>query len=386
MDLGLAPATVELTHDESALLEGTREYARNELLPRDRRWDRGESSVVEVLPQLAEMGLLNLLVPVDAGGLGCSYPIYAALIHELAVWSPATAVTVAVHSMVGGIVDRFVSEPLRTELLKGWGDASHFAAFALSEAGAGSDAASAKTSARRVAGGFRINGEKMWVSNGMHAGWIFALGRLEGLPEHQAYVAFMIEGEAAGIGREEIHGKMGIRGSETAVISFSDTFVPDSHVVGDPGKGMAVCLKSLGRGRVGIAAQATGIAEACLTEMVSYARQREQFNQPIGKFQAVGNMIANSFVELAAAKSLVWRASCSVEEGKDDRRATSMAKLFASEAANRIAYRAVQVHGGTGYVNECRVEQLYRDARVTTIYEGTSEIQRIVIGREIAQR
>jgi alkylation response protein AidB-like acyl-CoA dehydrogenase len=177
---------------------------------------------------------------------------------------------------------------------------------------------------------------------------------------------------------------MGIRGSETAVISFNDTFVPDSHVVGEPGKGMAVCLKSLGRGRVGIAAQATGIAEACLTEMVSYARQREQFNQPIGKFQAVGNMIANSAVDLEAAKALVWRAAASVQWGEDDRRATSMAKLYASEAANRIAYRAVQVHGGSGYVNECRVEQLYRDARVTTIYEGTSEIQRIVIGREIA--
>jgi alkylation response protein AidB-like acyl-CoA dehydrogenase len=179
---------------------------------------------------------------------------------------------------------------------------------------------------------------------------------------------------------------MGIRGSETAAINYTDTFVPNRFLIGEVGDGLEVFLSSLNLGRIGIAVQATGIAEACLDEMVSYARQREQFGRPIGSFQAVGNMIADSAVELEAAKALVWRAARMVDKGEADRYASSMAKLYATEVANRIAYRAVQVHGGTGYVRECRVEQLYRDARVTTIYEGTSEVQRIVIARGLANR
>lgn len=380
----LAPSHVHITDDEKALLAATREFAQNELLERDRAWDKDESSVFEILPLLSDMGLLGILVPEDLGGLGCRYPIYTAIIHELAYWSPATAVTVAVHSLTGGIVDHFVSEPLRSELLADWTEPESFGAFALSEAGAGSDAGAVKTEAVEAPGGFRLSGEKMWVSNGMHARWFFTLVRLRGTPKDASYCTLLVDGKAEGLSRTKITGKMGIRGSETAVIHLDDVFVPDSHLVGKRGQGLAACLKSLGRGRVGIAAQATGIAEACLDEMIGYARQREQFGQPIGQFQAVAEMIAQSAVELEAAKSLVWRAACRIQDGDLDRSATSMAKLYASEAANRIAYRAVQVHGGTGYVNESRVEQLYRDARITTIYEGTSEIQRLVIARELA--
>ena len=168
------------------------------------------------------------------------------------------------------------------------------------------------------------------------------------------------------------------------LLSLTDVFVPAEHLIGERGRGLDVMLAGLNGGRIGIAAQATGIAEACLDETISYARQREQFGRPIGTFQAVADMVAQSAVDLEAARVLVWRAAASVDSGDFSRSASSMAKLYASEAANRIAYRAVQVHGGKGYVNECRVEQLYRDARVTTIYEGTSEIQRIVIARELA--
>jgi alkylation response protein AidB-like acyl-CoA dehydrogenase len=385
----LVPCEVHLDADETALLAATRKFAQRELLPRDRAWDRDGSEttgVFEILPQLADMGLLSILVPQENGGLGCRYPIYAALVHELAVFSPATAVTVAVHSLTGGIVEHFMKEPLRSQLLSEWGRPESFGAFALSEAGAGSDASAVKTEAVEVDGGFRITGEKMWVSNGMNARWFFTLARLRGAPPDRAFCTLLVDGQAEGLSRVAIHGKMGIRGSETAVIHLDNVFVPESHLVGEHGQGLAACLKSLGRGRVGIAAQATGIAEACLDEMVSYARQREQFGRPIGEFQAIGDMVAQSAVELEAAKSLVWRAACHVDNGTLDRSATSMAKLYASEAANRIAYRAVQIHGGTGYVNESRVEQLYRDARITTIYEGTSEIQRLVIARELARR
>jgi alkylation response protein AidB-like acyl-CoA dehydrogenase len=381
----LAPAHLELDKDQVVLIEAAREFARDILLPLDRKWDEDESSVTEVLPTLGEMGLLNLLVSEDLGGVGCPYSTYASIIHEISVYSPATAVTIAVHSMVGTILERYMPDALRAELLSKWGSAESFAAFALSEAGAGSDAANVRVSAAKVDGGYRVNGEKMWITNGLTARWFLTLVRLEGVAEEESLCALLVDGNESGIQRTAIHGKMGIRGSETAVINYADTFVPDDHLIGEQGEGLEVFLSSLNHGRVGIAAQATGISEACLSEMVSYARQREQFGCPIGSFQGVANMIADSAVELEASKGLVWRAARKVETGNTDRVASSMAKAYASEAANRIAYRAVQVHGGAGYVRECRVEQLYRDARVTTIYEGTSEIQRIVIARELGK-
>ena len=223
----------------------------------------------------------------------------------------------------------------------------------------------------------------MWLTNGMTGRWLLTLVRLKDVPGRNGLCALLVDGHHAGVERDRIHGKMGIRGSETAVIHLTDVFVPVSHLIGERGQGLQVMLSGLNEGRIGIAAQSSGIAEACLTEMTAYAREREQFGQPIGKFQAVGNMIADSAMELEAAKLLIWQAAGRVDAGRPDPCISSMAKLYASECANRIAYRAVQVFGGAGYVNECRVEQLYRDARVTSIYEGTSEVQRIVIAREL---
>ncbi len=382
----LAPSHIELGDDTAALIEATRDFAHNELLPLDRKCDEDESSVTQVLPRLSEMGLLSMLIPETLGGLGCTYSTYAAILHEISRYSPSTCVTIAVHSLVGMILYKAASEPCRTEWLSSWGAPESFAAFALSEAGAGSDAASVRATAVKVDGGYRVSGEKMWVTNGLSARWFLSLVRLQNAADDLGLCALLVDGNESGVERTVIHGKMGIRGSETAVINFTDVFVPDSHLIGNPGEGLAVFLASLNRGRLGIAGQATGIAEACLDEMVSYAKQREQFGRPIGSFQGVAAMVADSAVELEAAKSLVWRAVCKVDAGESDRCASSMAKLYATEAANAIAYRAVQVHGGAGYVRECRVEQLYRDARVTTIYEGTSEIQRIVIARELTRR
>ncbi len=381
--MALAPSRSSLTDEQLLLIDATRDFARDELLACDRRWDVDESSVAEVLPKLSEMGLLALCIPESAGGLGATYQVYAALIHELAVYSPSTAVTVAVHNMVGRIIHKFAPEPLRSQRLKEWGSAESFGAFALSEANAGSDASGIRATAKRVPGGYRINGEKMWITNGMRARWLFTTVRVEGASREESLCSFLVDGNEKGIERTKITGKLGIRGSETAVVHYHDVFVPEAHMIGKAGQGLAVSLPSLNEGRVGIAAQATGIAEACLMEMTSYARTREQFGRPIGKFQAVAGMIADSVVEMEAARALVWRAATSIDSGHADRSACSMAKLYASEAANRMAYRAVQIHGGAGYVRDCRVEQLFRDARITTIYEGTSEIQRMVIAREL---
>jgi len=379
----LVPSHVELPPDQQALIEVVGDFARGELFALDRKWDVDESSVAEALPRLGEIGLLNLLIPEDLGGLGIPYSLYIAILHELAFWSPSTCVALAVHSMVGTILEKYLRDPFRTQWLSSWGRPESFSAFALTEAGAGSDAAAVQVIAKKVKGGYRVSGEKMWTSNGMAARWFLTLVRLEGSREREGLCALLIDGDSPGLERTKIHGKMGIRGSETAVISFHDVFVPVDHLIGEECDGLDVFLSSLNKGRIGIAAQATGIADACLSEMIAYARTREQFGQPIGRLQAVGQMVADSYVELEAAKALVWQAARKVEGGSSRRRASSMAKVFATEAANRIAYRAVQVHGGTGYVRECRVEQLYRDARVTTIYEGTSEIQRLVIAREL---
>ncbi|MFQ5413538.1 MAG: acyl-CoA dehydrogenase family protein [Phycisphaerae bacterium] len=370
--------------DAAVLVDGARAYARQELLPRDPAWDTEHGSVIDVLPTLAEMGFLNLCIPPELGGLGCAFSTYASIIHELSYASPSVAVTVAVHSMVGRILNEFAAEPLRTAVLSKWGEPADLAAFAISEANAGSDPGASRTEAAPVDGGLRITGEKMWITNGLSARWFLTLVRLSGTNARDGLCAVLIDGHDTGIERTPIRGKMGIRGSETAVIHYENVFVPDDRIIGRDGDGLNVCLSALNQGRIGIAAQASGIAEACVDEMVSYARQREQFGQPIGRFQAVAEMIADSATELAAAKALTWRAARMVDARRRTAAASSMAKLYASEAANRIAYRAVQVHGGAGYVHECRVEQLYRDARVTPIYEGTSEIQRLVIARELA--
>jgi len=383
--MSLIPTGVEVTEDERLFIDTAGEFARSELLPLERKWDRDESSVVEVLPKLAEMGFLNLCFPEELNGLGCSCRIYAAILHELSKWSPSTCVTVGVHHLTGNILLRYLKEPVRSEVLATWGDPANLAAFALSEAEAGSDAGAAKAAAVEVDGGFRINGEKMWITNGLNSRWLLLLVRLPSAPEKEQLCAVLVDARDQAVDRAKIEGKMGIRGSETAVLYFNDVFVPERYLIGERGRGLQVMLSGLNEGRIGIAAQASGIAEACLAEMVSYARERQQFDRPIGRLQAVANMIADSAVELEASRSLIWRAAAYVDAHRPVPAASSMAKLYATEAANRIAYRAVQVHGGTGYVNECRVEQLYRDVRVTTIYEGTSEIQRVVIARELAK-
>ncbi len=323
------------------------------------------------------------MTPEEVDGLGCSYRTYSAILQEIAYASPSTAVTISVHNMVGLVVDRFADPSLRRSWLELWGDAKNFGAFAISEANAGSDPGASLTKAGRNGDNFILSGEKMWITNGLTARWFVTLARtLPGVGK-SGLSLLMVDGESKGIDRAPIHGKMGIRGSETAVIAFDGVVVPATHLLGEEGAGLSASLAALDGGRIGIAAQAAGIARACLDEMISYAHEREQFGTKIAGFPAIQQMIADSHVELAAAKELIDFAAWSKDMGRDDRSASSKAKLYATEAANRIAYRAVQLHGGMGYVNECRVEQLFRDARITTIYEGTSEIQRVVIAREL---
>jgi alkylation response protein AidB-like acyl-CoA dehydrogenase len=372
-----------VSDDHRVLIEGVRDYARGELLALDGKWDKEESSCCERLGQLYEMGLMGLRVPEDHGGLGCPMLAYSHIIRELAYASPSVAVTVGVHSMVCEALKMFARDTLRDEMQSKLLIPGNLAAFAISEADAGSDPGASKTRAEKAAGGWRLFGSKFWVSNGLAGRWFIVLARTGDTGTSKDLSMILVDAQQPGVERRPIHGKMGIRGSETAEMTFDGAFVPEANLLGKLGDGLKIALSALDGGRIGIASQAIGISQACLDHMVSYSKERKQFNRLIADFQAIQWMIADTQTELAAAQLLTDQAAVLKDSGMPFTREASMAKLFASEAANRIAYRAVQVHGGSGFVNECRVEQLYRDARVTTIYEGTSEIQRHVIAREV---
>lgn len=372
-----------ISDDHRLLIEGVRDYARGELLELDRQWDREESSCCQRLMHLYEMGLMALRVPEDQGGLECPMLPYAHIIRELAYASPSVAVTVSVHNMVCEAIRLFAQDGSRERLLTQLATPGNLSAFAISEADAGSDPSGAKTRADTVPGGWKLSGSKFWVTNGLTGRWFSVLARMGRTGNNKDLSMVLLDAEQPGVERRPIHGKMGIRGSETGEMILDGAFVPAENLLGRPGDGLKVALSALDGGRIGIASQAVGIAQACIDLMVSYAKERRQFDRPIADFQAIQWMIADSQTELDAAQLLIDRAAALKDDRRPYTREASMAKLFASEAANRIAYRAVQVHGGSGFVNECRVEQLYRDARITSIYEGTSEIQRHVIAREV---
>jgi alkylation response protein AidB-like acyl-CoA dehydrogenase len=370
-----------LSDDHRILVEGVRDYARGALLELDRKWDQEETSCCEALDELYEMGLMGLRVPEESGGLQCPMLPYAHIIRELAYASPSVAVTISVHSMVCEALRMFAADSVRQAILEQLATPGNLSAFAISEPDAGSDPSGATTRAEAASGGWKLYGNKFWVTNGLHGKWFIVLARPAGAGDRELSM-FLLDAEQEGVERQPIKGKMGIRGSETGEMALDGAFVKEEHLLGEIGDGLKIALSALDGGRIGIASQALGIGRACEDMMVSYSKEREQFGRPIAEFQAIQWMIADTATELDAAQLLTDRAAAMKQAGERYTRAASMAKLFATEAANRVAYRAVQVHGGTGYVNECRAEQLYRDARITTIYEGTSEIQRLVIARE----
>ncbi len=373
----------EYTEDHRLLVDAVRDYARAELVEPDREWDRNEASCCSALDRLYEQGLMSLRIPESQGGLDCPMVAYGHIVRELAWASPSVAVTVSVHNMVAEALKTYAADAIRADTLSRLAQAGNLAAFAISEPNAGSDPGSITTRATRVDGGYRLTGTKMWVTNGLRGRWFIVLARLgEGLADSDLCM-FLMDAEQAGVKRNPIHGKMGIRGSETAEMALEDVFIPDTHLLGEPGWGLRIALSALDGGRIGIASQALGIASAALDLMTDYAQQREQFRRPIARFQAIQWMLADSRTELDAAQQLVDRAAWLKDHDRPFTREAAMAKLYASEAAGRIVDRGVQVHGGYGYVHEFRIEQLYRDARITRLYEGTSEIQRHVIAREL---
>jgi alkylation response protein AidB-like acyl-CoA dehydrogenase len=374
----------ELTDTQRAVQETARAFARDQVAPAAAENDRLGRFPADLVRGLGELGLLAVNVPEAHGGSEAGAVAYALALMEIAAADCATAVTMAVTNMVGEIIARFGTEAQRARHLPRLASGAHLAgAFALSEPQAGSDAAAMRTRAVRRGEGWVLDGEKQWITSGDVAGVLVVWAKTDPAAGSKGVTAFLVEGGTPGlvIGRHE--KKMGIRASSTVALAFDGCEVPDSARLGDVGAGYRIALAALDGGRIGIAAQATGTIRAALEASVRYAKERQTFGVPIAEHQAIRFMLADLATEHDAARLLALRAAALKEAGLPFTREASMAKLFASEAAQRAVSHAVQIHGGYGYTDAFPVERYFRDARVQTIYEGTSEIQRLVIAREL---
>jgi acyl-CoA dehydrogenase len=377
------PGLFDLTDSQALVRDTARSYAQKTLAPAAAGIDREGRFPVEQLKDLAGLGMMGVNVPEEYGGAAAGAVAYALAMMEIAQACASTAVAMAVNNLVAETIFRFGSEEQKRRYLPEITSGRFVSAsFGLSEPHSGSDAGALRTTARRDGNEYVLNGSKQWITSGDRAGVIIVWART-GEPGTRGISCFLVEGGTKGlhVGRHE--EKMGLRGSSTVSLSFEDLRVPAAAMLGPEGKGFSIALAALDSGRVGIACQAVGIGTAALESAVRYAKERHAFGQPIGSYQAIRFVLADVATELDAARLLALRAAALKEAGKPFAREGSMAKVFASEKANKAADVAVQVHGGYGYIDEFPAERHYRDARVMTIYEGTSEIQRMVIARNL---
>ena len=374
----------DLSDTQAAVVATARAVARDVVAPRAREGDRTGRFPSDIIRELGKVGLLAVNVPEELGGAAAGPVAYVLAMMEIAAADCAVAVTMAVTNMVGEVIARFGTPEQAQRCCPRLASAEWLAgSFALSEPQAGSDATALATRAERRGDRWVLNGEKQWITSGDQAGVIVVWARSAPGPGAQGITAFLVEAGTPGlhVGRHE--QKMGIRASSTVSLAFEDCAIPDSAVLGQVGEGFKIAMAALDGGRTGIAAQATGTIRAALDAATQYARDRRAFGQPIAEFQAIRFMLADMRTDHDAARLMTLRAAALKEAGRPFTREASMAKLFASEASQRAVSKAVQVHGGYGYVDEFSVERLFRDARVQTLYEGTSEIQRLVIAREL---
>ncbi len=378
---------LELSDTQKAVQNTAREFAERVIMPQAADIDRHERFPAEILKGLGELGLLAVNVPEALGGAEAGAVSYALAMQEVARACASTAVTMAVTNMVGEVVACFGTEAQKQRVNPKLASAEWLAgAFALSEPEAGSDPGAMRTVAQRDGTDWIIDGSKQWITSGQHAGVFVVWARTGDLSTHpgtRGVSCFLVEGGTTGLRIGRAEDKMGLRGSNTVSLEFDGCRVPETALLGEINGGFKIAMMALDGGRIGISAQAIGIARAALEESARYAKDRKQFGKPIADFQAIKWKLADMRTELDASHLLCMRAAWLKEEGAVFSREASMAKVFASEAAVRICNEAVQIHGGYGYTREFAAERHLRDVRVTMIYEGTSEVQRIVIARSV---
>jgi len=374
---------LDLTESQKEIRELAARFARDRILPCARDRDREERFPVELLREMAALGLMGINVPAEYGGASAGAVAYALAMMEVSAACASTSVAMAVTNMCAELICNFGSSAQKrkyvTRLVSGEALAG---AFALSEPHCGSDAAALTTRATRRGRAWVLDGSKQWITSGAYAGVLVVWARSGGTGS-RGISAFIVEGGAPGMRVGKREDKLGLRSSNTVALTFEDCEIPEENLLGQEGEGFKLAMAALDGGRIGIASQACGVAEAALQASIAYAKDRSAFGKPIGEFQAIRWFLANVETDLAAARLLTLRAASQKQRGQPFTRQASMAKLFASEMAYRACDRAVQIHGGYGYIDEFPVERYLRDARVQTLYEGTSEIQRLVIAREV---
>jgi alkylation response protein AidB-like acyl-CoA dehydrogenase len=372
----------DLTDEQQLIRETARTFADRELAERARDNDRNHHFDTDLVGQIAAQGYLGAIVPQEYGGAGLDYVTYAVVVEEIGRHDSSMRTVISVQtSLVCSSILRWGTEEQKQHYLPKLCSGEWLGCFGLTEPDTGSDAANQKTRARKTDSGWVLSGNKMWISMGTRADVAMIFAQTDPEQKHRGLACFLVPTDTPGFSTQEIKGKMGLHGMETASIALDDVEVPDDAVLGEVGDGFKVAMSALDSGRYSVAAGCVGVCQGSLDHSVAYAKEREQFGRPIGSFQLVQAMIADIRVQTDAARLLVWRAGHLKDTGRPSTTETSIAKLYATEAAQNCSHLAIQVHGGSGYVDDHPVERYFRDVRVTTLYEGTSQIQKLIIGR-----
>jgi alkylation response protein AidB-like acyl-CoA dehydrogenase len=373
---------LDLTDEQRLIQETAREFADREIAPRARDNDRAGRFDRELASKIGEIGYLGAPVAEEYGGRGLDYVTYGLVVEQVGRADSSARTVVSVQtSLVCGSIERWGTEEQKREWLPRLCSGEALGCFALTEPDTGSDAASLRTRATRGEGGWIISGQKMFISLGNYAELALVFAQTDPEKGYRGLACFLVPTSDGGYHAQEIHGKLGLRASDTASISLEDVEVPDDAMLGEVGDGFKVAMSALDNGRYSVAAGCVGICEGCVDASVSYSTERKQFGVPVARFQLVQELIAEMVMKRDAARLLVRRAGILKDKGEPNTVETSIAKLYATEAAVECANAAIQVHGGSGYVDDHPVERYLRDARVTTLYEGTSQIQKLIIGR-----
>ncbi|MCQ4041764.1 acyl-CoA dehydrogenase family protein [Streptantibioticus rubrisoli] len=375
---------LELNEEQAAVRQLARDFVEREVTPYAAAWDRAERVDRGIVKKLGDLGFLGMTIPEQYGGSGGDHLAYCLVTEELGRGDSSVRGIVSVSlGLVAKSVAAWGSEEQKRQWLPRLCSGAAVGCFGLTEPGTGSDAANLTTRAVRDGDGYAVTGGKMFITNGTWADVVLVFARTGAQPGHKGISAFLVPTDTPGVERREVHGKLGLRGQATAEIVFDGARVPASAMLGPEGKGFAVAMSALAKGRMSVAAGCVGIAQACLDAAVAYAGQREQFGAPIAQHQLVQELIADIAVDVAAARLLTWQVADHIDRGLPFATQSSIAKLHASEAAVRCANNALQVFGGYGYIDEYPVGKLLRDARVMTLYEGTTQIHKLLIGRAL---
>jgi butyryl-CoA dehydrogenase len=372
----------ELSEEQQMMREMVREFAVNEVLPGASERDQKCEYPKELVAKVAELGLMGVAIPEEMGGAGMDYISYAIAIEEISKADAALGVIVSVNnSLVCDPLMRYANEDQIERFLKPLASGRKLGAYALSEAQSGSDAANVKTTAIPAGNEYVLNGQKLWITNGNASDIVLVFAMTDKEKGHKGINGFLVEKGTPGFNVGKKEDKLGIRSSDTTELIFEDCRVPAANLLGKPGEGFKVAMTTLDAGRIGIAAQAVGVGQASIDAGIKFAKERQAFGKTISEFQAIQFYLADMQTKVDAARLLTWEAGWKKDKGVPYGREAAMAKTFASETAVEVALKAVQIHGAYGYSKEFPVERFMRDAKITEIYEGTNEIQRLVIAR-----